>query len=101
MLEIGILGKKFIVDYITLLVGGLITISIITLAIFGRIFYYYKVQEGLGVLLSIGFTFFTLIGFVCAISFIGNLFNIFHGFKLDNRPKRKNYLDPWGDDENY
>ena len=90
MLEIGILGKKFIVDYITLFVGGLITISviigiisaigpyiisilpewvkfifkgiisIITLAIFGRIFYYYKVQEGLGVLLSIGFTFFTL-----------------------------------------
>lgn len=29
MLEIGILGKKFIVDYITLFVGGIITISVI------------------------------------------------------------------------
>lgn len=131
MLEIGILGKKFIVDYITLFVGGLITISviigvisaigpyiisilpewvklifkgivtIIALAIFGRVFYYYKVQEGLGVLLSIGFTFFTLIAFVCVISFIGNLFNIFDGFKLEHKPKKRSYLDPWGDDENY
>ena len=105
MLEIGILGKKFIVDYITLFLGGLITISIIigiisvigpyiisilpewvklifkgivsiiTLVILGRIFYYYKVQEGLGVLLSIGLTFFNVLCFWGVLGLLESVFS--------------------------
>lgn len=110
MLEIGILGKKIIVDYITLFIGGLFTISIIigilsaivpyiisilpewiknifkgiisivTLAILGRIFYHYKVKEGFGILLSIGLTFFTVFCFFGALGLIGSV--------LESKPKK-------------
>lgn len=146
MLEITILGKTTSISYFALFLGGIIAlvifkeiicyiisilpewvknilkgiVSVIVLGILGRIFYYYKVQEGLGVLLSIGLTFFTVFCFFGVLGVIGSVLNseppkmksklacAFCKNKICEltgichyKSKNTSYLDPWGDNENY